>query len=42
MIKKRAENMDVDRLSSLCFEKDNLPIRDSFPNEQFFALTTTP
>jgi ribonuclease HI len=39
--KKGVENVVADHLSRLTFEevKEEIPIRDSFPNEQLFAVT---
>ena len=42
--KKRVENVVADHLSRLTFEevKEDIPIRDSFPDEQLFAVTKLP
>ena len=42
--KKGVENVVVDHLSSLTFNKsmDAFPIRDLFPDEQLFSISTLP
>jgi hypothetical protein len=42
--KKGVENVVADHLSRLTFEevKEEIPIRDSFPDEQLFAVTKFP